>query len=108
MPSSRKTYRERVAGNRSPMKCPKCGDAMTSSPAQVRIFGKVWIQRVGSVYCAPCGKGQLTKAGQEKLARAIEMTREVLGIPKGSPEPLIQFRDKDGTIFQVEVKSGRG
>ncbi len=90
------------------MKCPKCGKAMMPLPAEVRIFHKVWIQRIGSAYCAPCGSGQLTKAGQEKLARAIEMTRSVMGIPKGSPEPLIQFRDKDGTLFQVEVKSVQG
>ena len=90
------------------MKCPKCGKAMSSVPAQVRIFGKVWIQRVGSIYCAPCGTGQLTKAGQEKLARAIEMTRGVLGIPGGSPDPLIQFEDADGTIFQVEAKAVKG
>ncbi len=90
------------------MKCPKCGKAMTSVPAQVRIFDKVWIQRVGSVFCAPCGTGQLTKAGQEKLDRAINMTRSVMGIPEGPPEPLIQFRDTDGTTFQVEMKSIKG
>ncbi len=90
------------------MECLKCGKAMTSLPAQVRIFGRVWIQRVGSAYCAPCGTGQLTAAGQQKLARAIEMTRTVMGIPNDSPEPLIQFRDKDGTIFQVEVKPAKG
>jgi hypothetical protein len=91
-----------------PEKCPKCGRAMARIPAQVQIFGRVWIQRVASAYCAPCGVGQLTAAGREKLNRSIAMTRSVMGTGQESPKPVIQFEDQDGMIFQIELKSAKG
>ena len=81
---------------------------MKRLPGQVRLFSRVWIQRVSSAYCSACGVGQLTTAGKEKLNRAIEMTRSVLGMGDDPPEPMLQFEDTDGMIFQVELKRANG
>lgn len=83
---------------------PRCGKAMRRFSGQVRIFARVWIQRVSSAYCAPCGVGQLIPAGTAKLQRAIAATRDVLSAREADPKPLLEFREKDGLAHQVELQ----
>ena len=70
---------------------------------QVHIFGKVWVTRVASTYCAPCGVGQLTEAGKAELVRGIEATSDVLGSGDADPKPRLEFCEADGLVHQVDL-----
>lgn len=70
--------------------CARCGGPLDRAQVRVLIWERLWIERVAAVVCRRCVAVELTKAGQEKVARLTRAGEDVLGIPGEDPAPAVE------------------
>lgn len=101
--SARRSFEAKGSSPSGP-NCPRCHRRGVRVQAHVQVYGRVWIERVSTVYCPECRLAQVTAAGVRKVNEGI-VAFESWG--ESAPPrwtPILEFVDASGTICRKTLK----
>ncbi len=90
--------------SRSGSNCPRCRRRGVRVQGHVQVYGKVWIERVATVYCPDCRLAQVTPAGLRKVNEGIIAMKSWEGSAAKAWTPILEFVDDSGTTCQKILK----